>query len=196
MMTGGRRLRDGRVLYWWVEILAILGFYAVYSAIRNANGSHPLRAFHNAKHIISLEHHLGDLPRSRRSRVGAALQAAHHHRELHVRIAALHRDDLGRVWLFRSLQRRLPALPQHARDHHRARADRLHAVPAHAAAALAPTVVCTTCNSSGSSTRSHKYPTFWSFDSGPAARSRTSTRRCRACTSAGPRGARSRWCRA
>jgi hypothetical protein len=58
-MKGGRRLRDGSNVYWWVEILAILAFYLVYSAIRNANGSHPLRAFHNAKQIISLEHHLG-----------------------------------------------------------------------------------------------------------------------------------------
>ncbi len=59
MMKGGRRLRDGHVLYWWVEILAILGFYAVYSAIRNANGSHPPNARPNAMHIIKLEHHLG-----------------------------------------------------------------------------------------------------------------------------------------
>jgi hypothetical protein len=59
MMKGGRRLRDGAALYWWVEVLAILGYYAVYSAIRNANGSHPLHAFHDAKTIIKIEHHLG-----------------------------------------------------------------------------------------------------------------------------------------
>jgi hypothetical protein len=59
IMRGGRRLRDGHVLYWWVEVLAILGFYAVYSAIRNANGSHPAGAFKHAKEIIELEHHLG-----------------------------------------------------------------------------------------------------------------------------------------
>jgi hypothetical protein len=58
-MKGGRTLRDGSHIYWWVEILAILLFYVVYSAIRNANGSHPLHAFHDARHIISLEHHLG-----------------------------------------------------------------------------------------------------------------------------------------
>ena len=58
-LKGGRRLRDGRTLYWWVEILAILAFYAVYSAIRNANGSHPIHAFDDAKHIVSIEHHLG-----------------------------------------------------------------------------------------------------------------------------------------
>jgi len=58
-MKGGRRLRDGHALYWWVEVIAILGFYGVYSAIRNANGSHPLHAFHDAQHIMRLEHHLG-----------------------------------------------------------------------------------------------------------------------------------------
>jgi hypothetical protein len=46
-------------LYWWVELLAIFGFYGVYSAIRDASGSHPMRALDDAKHIISLERHLG-----------------------------------------------------------------------------------------------------------------------------------------
>ena len=45
-MKGGRSLRDGRHIYWWVEVLAILLFYLVYSAIRNANGSHPKGAIH------------------------------------------------------------------------------------------------------------------------------------------------------
>jgi hypothetical protein len=56
---GGRRLRDGHVLYWWVEVLAVLGFYFVYSAIRNANEGGTLNAFNNARRIITLEHHLG-----------------------------------------------------------------------------------------------------------------------------------------
>jgi hypothetical protein len=59
MMKGGRRLRDGHALYWWVEVLAILGFYGIYSAIRDVSGSHQQRAFDNARHIISIEHHLG-----------------------------------------------------------------------------------------------------------------------------------------
>lgn len=58
-MKGGRRLRDGSHIYWWVEILAILVFYIVYSAIRNANGSDPADAFRNARQMISLEHRLG-----------------------------------------------------------------------------------------------------------------------------------------
>ena len=60
-LKGGRRLRDGRMLYWWAEILAIVAFYLVYSAIRNANDSDPERALANARHIISIEHHLGIL---------------------------------------------------------------------------------------------------------------------------------------
>ena len=58
-MKGARRLRDGSHIYWWVEILAILLFYVVYSAVRNMNGSNPPKAFHNARDIITLEHHLG-----------------------------------------------------------------------------------------------------------------------------------------
>ena len=58
-MKGARRLRDGSSIYWWVEILAILLFYVVYSAIRNMNGSDPPQALANARDIISLEHHLG-----------------------------------------------------------------------------------------------------------------------------------------
>lgn len=59
VLKGGRPLRDGSRLYWWLEILAILAFYGAYSTIRNANGSHPAHAFDDARHIISLEHHLG-----------------------------------------------------------------------------------------------------------------------------------------
>jgi hypothetical protein len=58
-LRGGRRLHDGHVVYWWVEVLAVLGFYFVYSAIRNANEGGMLNAFNNAKRIITLEHHLG-----------------------------------------------------------------------------------------------------------------------------------------
>jgi hypothetical protein len=59
---GGRRLSDGRVLYWWVEVLAILVFYVVYSAIRDIHGGGgraPAHAFDHARQIISLEQHLG-----------------------------------------------------------------------------------------------------------------------------------------
>jgi hypothetical protein len=56
---GGRVLSDGHVLYWWVEILAILAYYGVYSFVRNANGSNPPGAYPHAKQIVNLERHLG-----------------------------------------------------------------------------------------------------------------------------------------
>jgi PAP2 superfamily len=58
-LKGGRRLRDGSTIYWWVEVLAILAFYFVYSAIRDVSGAHKTRALHDARHIISIERHLG-----------------------------------------------------------------------------------------------------------------------------------------
>ncbi len=56
---GGRVLSDGHVLYWWVEILAILAYYGVYSIVRNANGANPPGAYPHAKQLIWIEHHLG-----------------------------------------------------------------------------------------------------------------------------------------
>ncbi len=52
-------LRDGYVLYWWAEILAILVFYLVYSAIRNAGVAHADEAYKHAKEIISWQKSLG-----------------------------------------------------------------------------------------------------------------------------------------
>ncbi|HUI48192.1 MAG TPA: phosphatase PAP2 family protein [Acidimicrobiia bacterium] len=54
-------LSDGHVLYWWVELLAILIFYVVYSAIRNLHGNAlaPPHAFDHAHQIMSLERDLG-----------------------------------------------------------------------------------------------------------------------------------------
>ena len=59
--SGGRVLSDGHILYWWVELLAMLVFYVVYSAIRNIHGgvAAPAGAFQHARSIMSLEHHLG-----------------------------------------------------------------------------------------------------------------------------------------
>jgi PAP2 superfamily len=58
-LPGGRRLSDGSTLYWWAEILAILVFYFVYSAIRNSNKAGTVHAFHNAEHIIRIQRALG-----------------------------------------------------------------------------------------------------------------------------------------
>lgn len=61
-LPGGRALSDGHHLYWWAEILAIIGFYLVYSAVRNIQGGNllhaPPHAVDHAKQIISLEKHL------------------------------------------------------------------------------------------------------------------------------------------
>jgi PAP2 superfamily len=56
---GGRELGDGRHLYWWIEILAIVLFYMVYSAIRNANEGGTADAFENAKDLIAWQKALG-----------------------------------------------------------------------------------------------------------------------------------------
>jgi hypothetical protein len=58
-LPGARVLSDGHVIYWWVEIIAILAFYGVYSFVRNANGASPSGAFPHAQQIISLERYLG-----------------------------------------------------------------------------------------------------------------------------------------
>ena len=58
-LPGARVLSDGHVLYWWVELLAILTFYVVYSFVRNLNGAHPPAAFPHARQIITIEHWLG-----------------------------------------------------------------------------------------------------------------------------------------
>src|SRR4051794_26563046 len=56
----GRTLRDGRHLYWWAEIIAVIAFYFLYSTVRNttAKGG-PGEAFRHAKDIIHLERLIG-----------------------------------------------------------------------------------------------------------------------------------------
>lgn len=54
-----RTLDDGRTLYWWVEVILILAFYLVYTAIRNANEGGEVEAFRNARDVISWERSLG-----------------------------------------------------------------------------------------------------------------------------------------
>lgn len=56
---GGRRLSDGRTLYWWAELLAVITFYLVYSKIRNANEGSYTEAFDNARRVIHLQRSLG-----------------------------------------------------------------------------------------------------------------------------------------
>jgi len=58
-LPGGRRLRDGHHLYWWLEILAIIAFYLVYSAIRNANEGSTADAHRHALDLIEWQRTLG-----------------------------------------------------------------------------------------------------------------------------------------
>jgi hypothetical protein len=58
-LPGGRRLRDGHYLYWWVEVLAIVAFYVVYSTIRNLHHGDPAEAFQHAKDLIRIQMDLG-----------------------------------------------------------------------------------------------------------------------------------------
>jgi hypothetical protein len=58
-LPGGRRLRDGHYLYWWVEIIAILAFYMIYSAIRNANEGGAGDAYAHARDLIGWQKSLG-----------------------------------------------------------------------------------------------------------------------------------------
>jgi hypothetical protein len=56
---GARVLSDGRRLYWWREALAVLAFYGVYSAIRNASqGSFGL-AFRHARDVMRWQRLVG-----------------------------------------------------------------------------------------------------------------------------------------
>jgi len=58
-LPGGRTLRDGHRLYWWVEILLVAVFYAVYSAIRNLNDASRSLARLHAQELIDVQRALG-----------------------------------------------------------------------------------------------------------------------------------------
>jgi hypothetical protein len=58
-LPAARVLRDGHVIYWWVEIAAIIVFYLVYSAIRNADAAHPEAAYQHARQLIDWQQTIG-----------------------------------------------------------------------------------------------------------------------------------------
>ena len=58
-LPAARVLRTGHVIYWWLEVLMIICFYFVYSAVRNANEGGTIHAFHNAKRVIDWQQALG-----------------------------------------------------------------------------------------------------------------------------------------
>ncbi len=56
------RAGDGTGLHWWAEVVLILTFYVVYSAVRNHFGSESVdvsTALANAERVIDLERALG-----------------------------------------------------------------------------------------------------------------------------------------
>jgi len=58
-LPGARVLADGAVIYLWGEIALALGFYAVYSAVRNSNQGGTATALRNAENLISTQRFLG-----------------------------------------------------------------------------------------------------------------------------------------
>ena len=164
-LRGGRVLRDGRFLYWWGEVLAILAFYGVYSAIRNANGNHPPHALVNARHIISIEHHLGILHEETIQRWALhfkplIISANYFYGSFHFFVT------IGvAVWLFR----------KYSDDYPRYR-NTLAVTTALALIGftifplMPPRLLEQFGFHTGFVDTLHKYPTPWSFDSGPAAR--------------------------
>jgi hypothetical protein len=58
-LPAGRRLQSGHILYWWAEVLAVILYYFIYSAIRNANEGGEGEAFRNAKRVIQWERWMG-----------------------------------------------------------------------------------------------------------------------------------------
>jgi hypothetical protein len=57
--TKTRRTSGGRRLYWWGELLAVVGFYLVYSLIRNLSEGGTGAAFQHALDVIDWEKDLG-----------------------------------------------------------------------------------------------------------------------------------------
>ncbi len=58
-LPAARRLTGGAVIYWWFEIVAVLTYYVVYSAVRNADAAHPERARQHALQLIRFQRVLG-----------------------------------------------------------------------------------------------------------------------------------------
>src|SRR4051812_34379138 len=58
-LRGGQVLTGGAVIYWWLEIVAVLTYYFVYSAGRNADAAHPERARQHALQLIRFQRTLG-----------------------------------------------------------------------------------------------------------------------------------------
>lgn len=164
-LKGGRRLRDGHMIYWWVEVLAILAFYLVYSAVRNANGSHVMHAFDDAKSIISLEHHLGIFHEATIQRWALhskplIVTANYLYGSLHFIVTI----GVG-VWLFRKYSDDYPRFRNTL-----AVTTALALIGFTIFPLMPPRLLAGSGMHIGFVDTLERYPTFWSFDSGPAAR--------------------------
>jgi hypothetical protein len=59
-LRGGKTLAGGAVIYWWIEIVAVLTYYFVYSYVRNADvANHESSARRNALELIGWQKDLG-----------------------------------------------------------------------------------------------------------------------------------------
>ena len=58
-LPAAKTLTGGAVIYWWLEIIAVLTYYVVYSAVRNADAAHPERARQHALQLIRFQKALG-----------------------------------------------------------------------------------------------------------------------------------------
>ena len=56
---GAKTLTGGAVIYWWFEVIAVLTYYVVYSAVRNADAAHPEVARRHALELIGWQRDLG-----------------------------------------------------------------------------------------------------------------------------------------
>src|SRR5438552_2027756 len=163
-LRGGRRLSDGHVLYWWVEVLAILAFYLIYSAIRNANQSGALHAFHNAQHIISVERHLGIYHEETMQRWALhfkplIIMANYFYGSLHFVVTIF-----TGIWLYRRFSDDYP------RFRNALAITTAIALVGFVTFPLMPPRLLHTVQQSGFVDTLAKYPTIWSFNSGAASR--------------------------
>ncbi len=58
-LPGRQVLTGGAVIYWWLEIVAVLTYYLLYSTVRNADAEHPERARQHALQLIRFQRTLG-----------------------------------------------------------------------------------------------------------------------------------------
>ena len=58
-LPGARVLKNGYVIYWWLELLMVAAFYSSYSFIRNLNGNDVQLAFENARRVMDFQSLIG-----------------------------------------------------------------------------------------------------------------------------------------